>query len=97
MQSSTYKYTIPHDTNVKFGIIKTLMRILSDVHLRNLDETIILYGKDYPWFNKRIKSLMQKGTLLLKVFRKNGNNAEVIDNTNDRLTLPITSSKHTRG
>ena len=34
--------------------------------------------KDLSWFNKRIKSLIQEGTLLLKTLQKNRNNVELL-------------------
>ena len=49
-----------------------------------------------PWFNKRIKSLIQEGALLLETFRKNRNNVEIItclNNFNDRLALLINTAK----
>ena len=33
----TYKYTIPHRMDVKFGIYRNLMLILSDAQLTNLE------------------------------------------------------------
>ena len=58
-------------------------------------ETIVCDDKDPPWFNKRIKSLIQEGTLL-ETFRKNRNNVEIItcfNNPKDRLALLISSVK----
>ena len=55
-----------------------------------LHETIVCDDKDPPWFNKRIKSLIEEGTLLLETFRNNRNNVEIItcvNNLNDRLAL----------
>ena len=59
-------------------------------------ETIVCDDKDPPWFNKRIKSLIQEGALLLETFQKNRNNVEVItslNNFNDRLALLIKTAK----
>ena len=59
-------------------------------------ETIVCDDKDPPWFNKRIKSLIQEGTLLLEKFRNNRNNVEIItclNNLNDRLALLIDTAK----
>ena len=59
-------------------------------------ETIVCDDKDPPWFNKRIKSLIQEGALLLETFRKNRNNVEIItclNNFNDRLALLINTAK----
>ena len=59
-------------------------------------ETIVCDDKDPPWFNKRIKSLIQEGALLLETFRKNRNNAEIItclNNFNDSLALLINTAK----
>ena len=59
-------------------------------------ETIVCDDKDPPWFNKRIKSLIQEGALLLETFRKNRNNVEIItclNNLNDRLALLINTAK----
>ena len=58
-------------------------------------ETIVCDDKDPPWFNKRIKSLIQEGTLL-ETFRKNRNNVEIItcfNSPKDRLALLISSVK----
>ena len=41
-------------------------------------ETIACDDKDPPWFSKRIKSLIQGGTLSLETFRKNRNNVEMV-------------------
>ena len=59
-------------------------------------ETIACDDKDPPWFNKRIKSLIQEGPLLLETFRKNRKNVEIItclNNLNDRLALLINTAK----
>ena len=59
-------------------------------------ETIVCDGKDPPWFNKRTKSLIQEGALLLGTFRKNRNNVEIItclNNFNNRLALLINTAK----
>ena len=59
-------------------------------------ETIVCDDKDPPWFNKRIKSLIQEGTLLLEAFRNNRNNVEIItclNNLNDRLVLLNNTAK----
>ena len=59
-------------------------------------ETIVCGDKDPPWFNERIKSLIQEGALLLETFRKNRNNVEIItclNNLNDRLALLINTAK----
>ena len=59
-------------------------------------ETIVCDDKDPPWFNKRIKSLIQEGALLLETFRKNRNNVEIItclNNFNDRSALLINTAK----
>ena len=59
-------------------------------------ETIVCDDMDPPWFNKRIKYLIQEGTLLLETFRNNRNNVEIItsiNNLNDRLALLINTAK----
>ena len=59
-------------------------------------ETIVCDSKDPPWFNKRIKSLIQEGTLLIETFRKNRNNVEIIacfNKFNNRLALLINTAK----
>lgn len=56
--------------------------------------TILFNNKDPQCFNKRMMSLMQKCTLLLKMPRKN--NVKVIacfNNINDRLALLISIAK----
>ena len=48
------------------------------------------------WFNKRIKSLILEGTLLLETFRKKKSNVEIIscfNKHNDRLVLLINTPK----
>ena len=52
--------------------------ILNIIKIFILHETIICDDKDPPWFNKRIKSLIQEGALLLETFRKNRNSVEII-------------------
>ena len=52
--------------------------------------------KDLPWCKKRIKSLIQEGTLLLETFRKSRNNVKIIsclNNPNDHLYLLINTAK----
>ena len=59
-------------------------------------ETIVCDDKDLPWFDERIKSLIQEGALLLGTFRKNRNNVEIItclNNFNNRLALLINTAK----
>ena len=59
-------------------------------------ETIVCDDKFPPWINKRIKSLIQEGTLLLETFRNNRNNVEMITclhNLNERLALLINTAK----
>ena len=59
-------------------------------------ETIVCDDKDPPWFNKRIKSLIQEGTLSLETLRNNKNNVEIItclNNLNDRLAFLINTAK----
>ena len=59
-------------------------------------EIIVCDDKDPPWFNKRIKSLIQEGALLLEIIRKNRNNVEILtclNNFNDRLALLINTTK----
>ena len=68
------------------------------VFLRNFipHETIVCDEKDPPWYNERIKSLMQEGTLFPETFRKNRNNVEIItclNNLNDCFTLLINTAK----
>ena len=68
------------------------------VFLRNFipHETIVCDDKDPPWYNERIKSLMQEGTLFPETFRKNRNNVEIItclNNLNDRLALLVNTAK----
>ena len=51
-------------------------------------ETIVCVDKGPPWFNIRIKNLIQEGSSLLETFRINNNNVEMItllNNPNDRL------------
>ena len=66
--------------------------------LRNFTphETIVCDDKNPSWFNIRIKSLIQEGTLLIETFRKNRNNVEIItclNNLNDGLALLINTTK----
>ena len=59
-------------------------------------ETVVCDDKDPPWFNKRIKTLIQEVALSLETFRKNRNNVEIItclNNLNDRLALLINTAK----
>ena len=59
-------------------------------------EIIVCHEKDPRWFNKRTKSLIQEGTLLLETFQKIRNIIEMItclNNLNDRLTLSINNAK----
>ena len=52
--------------------------------------------KDPPWFNKKIKSLIQKITLLLEIFRENRNNIEMItclNNLNGSLVLSTDTAR----
>ena len=59
-------------------------------------ETIVCDDKNPSWFNIRINSLIQEGTLLIETFRKNRNNVEIItclNNLNDRLALLINTTK----
>ena len=59
-------------------------------------ESIVCDDKDPPWFNKRNRSLIQEGTLLLETFRKNRNNVDMItclNNLNDCLALLIHTAK----
>ena len=59
-------------------------------------ETIVCDDKDPPWFNKRIKSLIQEGTLLLETFLNNRNNVEIITSLNNlsgRLALLINTAR----
>ena len=59
-------------------------------------ETIVCDDKDLPWFNKRIKSLIQEGTLLLETFQKTRKNIEItacLNNLNDHLPLLINTAK----
>ena len=48
------------------------------------------------WFNKRIKSLIQEGTLLVETLKKTGNSVEIItcfNDLNNRLVLLISTAK----
>ena len=59
-------------------------------------ETVLCDYKDLPWFNKRIKSLIQEGTLLFETFPKNKNNIEIItclNNRQDHLALLASTPK----
>ena len=59
-------------------------------------ESIVCDDKDPPWFNKRIKSLIQEGTLLLETFQKKRKNVEMINclnNLNYRLAVLINTAK----
>ena len=59
-------------------------------------ETIECYDKDPPWFNKRIKSLIQEVTVLLEAFQTNRNNLKMItclNIPNYPLALLINTSK----
>ena len=49
-------------------------------------ETIVCNDKDLPWFNKRIRSLIQEGTLFLERFRNNRNIVEIITCLNILMT-----------
>ena len=59
-------------------------------------EAIVCDDNDPLWFNKKIKSLIPEGTLLLETFWKNRENVEIItclNNLNDRLALLINTAK----
>ena len=59
-------------------------------------EIIVCDDNDPPWFNKRIKTLIQEGTLLLVTFRKKRNIIKMITylyNLNDCLTWLINNVK----
>ena len=55
--------------------IRTILNILKNFIPH---ETIVYDDKDPAWFNKRTKSLIQEGTLLLEAFQKNRNNVEML-------------------
>ena len=56
--------------------------------------TILFNDKDPQCFNKRITSLMQRCTLLLKMLRKNNVKVIACFNINDRLALLISTAKN---
>ena len=55
--------------------IRTILNILKNFIPH---ETILYDDKDPQWFNRRTKSLIQEGTLLLEAFQKNRNNVEIL-------------------
>ena len=72
---------------------RTILSILKNVIPH---ETMVCDDKDPPRYNKRIKSLIQEGTLLLETFRKNRNNVEIVtcpNNLNGPLALSINTTK----
>ena len=79
------------------GKVTVLNRTISNI-MKNFisHETILCNGKDPPWFNKKITSLIQEGTLLFETLRKNRSNIEMftcLNNLNDGLTLLINTAK----
>ena len=79
------------------GKVTVFNRTISNI-MKNFisHETISCNDKDLPWFNKKMKSLIQKGTFLFETLKKNRNNIEMItclNNLNDRLALLINTTK----
>ena len=60
-------------------------------------ETILCDDKDPPWFNSRIKSLLQDKNKIFKSYRKNKTNLQLLNKLNflqERLNGLITISKN---
>ena len=63
----------------------------------SLHETILYNDKDPPWFNSRIKSLLQDKNEIFKTYRKNRTNLQLLNKLNflqERLNGLITISKN---
>ena len=80
--------------NEKFDIFnRTILNIL-----RNFipHEIIVCDNKDLPWFNNRIKSLIQEKNATYKIYRHNKDNPDLIYRLQflqERLITSIESSK----
>ena len=73
---------------------KTIYNILSNFIPH---QTITIDDKDPPWFNTKIKSLLQEKNKIYKNFRKDRNNAQLLrklEHLQNRLNNSIDSSKH---
>ena len=72
---------------------RTILNILSDFIPH---ETIACNYKDPPWFNNRIKTLIQEKNATYKIFRHNKDNPDLIYRLKclqERLSTSIESSK----
>ena len=73
---------------------KTIYNILSNFISH---QTITIDDKDPPWFNTKIKSLLQEKNIIYKNFRKDCNNTQLLrklEHLQNRLNNSIDSSKH---
>ena len=73
---------------------KTIYSILSNSIPH---QTITIDDKDHPWFNTKIKSLLQDKNKIYRIFRKDRNNTQLLrklEHLQDRLNNSIDSSKH---
>ena len=73
---------------------KTIYNILSDFIPH---QTITIDDKDPPWFNTKIKSLLQEKNKIYKIFRKDRNNTQLLrklGHLQNCLNNSIDSSKH---
>ena len=73
---------------------KTIQNILSNF-IRH--QTITIDDKDPPWFNTKIKSLLQKKNKIYKNISKDRNNTQLLrklEHLQNRLNNSIDSSKH---
>ena len=73
---------------------KTIYNILSNFIPH---QTITIDDKDPPWFNTKIKSLLQEKNKIYKNFRKDCNNTQLLrklEHLQNRLNNSIDSSKH---
>ena len=73
---------------------KTIYNILSNFISY---QTITIDDKDPPWFNTKIKSLLQEKNKIYKNFRKDRNNTQLLrklEHLQNRLNNSIDSSKH---
>ena len=60
-------------------------------------QTITIDDKDPPWFNTKIKSLLQEKNKIYKNFRKDRNNTQLLrklEHLQNRLNNSIDSSEH---
>ena len=74
---------------------KTIYNILSNFVPHQI---ITIDAKDPPWFNTKIKSLLQEENKIYKFFQKDRNNTQLLrklEHLQNRLNNSIDSSKHT--